>query len=92
MEYLIRFVHVHESFRKAEIEALAELRGVDLEFVQYQSYVGPTAELSYFLDSHSVSVSFLHCQSCLRGSGSALDLEIHPGACHLRALGQRRGL
>ncbi|KAF2204616.1 tRNA guanosine-2'-O-methyltransferase [Delitschia confertaspora ATCC 74209] len=34
--YLVRFVQMHESFRKAELEALAELAGVEIEFVSYQ--------------------------------------------------------
>jgi tRNA (guanine10-N2)-methyltransferase len=34
-EYLIRLVQVHESFRKAEIEALAEVTGVTVEIVKY---------------------------------------------------------
>ncbi|EOD52086.1 putative rna methylase protein [Neofusicoccum parvum UCRNP2] len=34
-EYLIRCVQVHESFRRAELESLATLAGVDLEFVSY---------------------------------------------------------
>ncbi|KAK7528833.1 RNA methylase family protein [Phyllosticta citriasiana] len=37
MEYLIRLVQVHESFRKAELEALATLAGLSpLEFVFYE--------------------------------------------------------
>jgi tRNA (guanine10-N2)-methyltransferase len=39
MEYVIRFAQVHESFRRAEIEALATLAGVDVEFVWYDNYV-----------------------------------------------------
>ncbi|MCJ1269221.1 hypothetical protein MMC22_009110 [Lobaria immixta] len=35
MEYLIRFVQVHESFRKPEVEALAALANVDVEFLDY---------------------------------------------------------
>ncbi|PGH18553.1 hypothetical protein AJ79_00332 [Helicocarpus griseus UAMH5409] len=35
MEYLIRFVQVHESFRKSEIEALATLVGTNVEFLTY---------------------------------------------------------
>ncbi|KAK8156799.1 tRNA guanosine-2'-O-methyltransferase TRM11 [Phyllosticta citribraziliensis] len=37
MEYLVRLVQVHESFRKAELEALATLAGLPpLEFVFYE--------------------------------------------------------
>ena len=35
MEYLVRFSQSHESFRIAEIEALASLEGVELEVVSY---------------------------------------------------------
>ncbi|RAK74166.1 SIR2-domain-containing protein, partial [Aspergillus fijiensis CBS 313.89] len=38
MEYLIRFAQVHESFRQPEIQALADLAGIDLEFVYYDKY------------------------------------------------------
>jgi hypothetical protein len=37
--YLIRLVQVHESFRKPELEALALLGGVKLEFVEYSPNV-----------------------------------------------------
>lgn len=39
MEYLIRFVQIHESFRKAEIEALAVLADVKVEFISYDDNV-----------------------------------------------------
>ena len=39
MEYLIRFVQLHESFRKAEILALAELADVNVEVLIYSEYV-----------------------------------------------------
>jgi tRNA G10 N-methylase Trm11 len=35
MEYMIRFTQVHESFRLAEIKALAVLEGIALELVSY---------------------------------------------------------
>lgn len=35
MDYLIRLVQVHESFRVAELEALAALAEVKIEFVSY---------------------------------------------------------
>lgn len=34
-EYLVRLVQVHESFRKAELEALAELAGIEMEIILY---------------------------------------------------------
>lgn len=38
-EYLVRLVQVHESFRKAELEALAELTGVEMEIILYSENV-----------------------------------------------------
>jgi len=39
MKYLVRLVHVHETFRKPELEALAVLANVELEFVYYSDDV-----------------------------------------------------
>jgi len=39
MEYMIRFTQVHETFRLAEIEALAVLEGIDLTVVSYKQDV-----------------------------------------------------
>ncbi len=39
MEYLVRFVQMHESFRKAELEASADLYGINMEFLNYSQYV-----------------------------------------------------
>lgn len=39
MEYLVRFAQVHESFRKAELEALADLSGICVDFLDYSQYV-----------------------------------------------------
>lgn len=52
MEYLIRFVQVHESFRKPEVEALAALAKVDIEFLDYSECV-----CSSFLHRSTVTVS-----------------------------------
>jgi tRNA G10 N-methylase Trm11 len=38
--YLIRLAQAHESFRKVELQALAELAGVELEFIKYEENVG----------------------------------------------------
>ncbi|EED24268.1 RNA methylase family UPF0020 protein [Talaromyces stipitatus ATCC 10500] len=38
MECVIRFAQSHETFRQAEIEALATLAGVDVEFIHYDKY------------------------------------------------------
>jgi len=39
MEYLVRFVQVHESFRRSELEALAVLADVNVEVLFYSEYV-----------------------------------------------------
>ncbi len=39
MDFLIRFVQIHESFRKPEIEALATLSEVNVEFLFYNECV-----------------------------------------------------
>lgn len=38
-DYLVRLVQVHESFRKAELLAVAEIAGVDIEIVEYNDAV-----------------------------------------------------
>lgn len=40
MEYLIRFVQMHETFRKPETEALAEIVGLRIEWISYSENVG----------------------------------------------------
>lgn len=35
MDYLIRFVQWHETFRKPEINALADLNQLDIEWISY---------------------------------------------------------
>ena len=39
MDFLIRFVQVHESFRRPEIQALAVLANVNVEFLSYSENV-----------------------------------------------------
>lgn len=39
MEFLVRLAHCHFSFRQPELEALASLFDVDLEFVYYSDEV-----------------------------------------------------
>ncbi|KAI4253942.1 MAG: hypothetical protein LQ352_003391 [Teloschistes flavicans] len=38
MEYLIRFAQIHESFRRVELEALADLLHIDIAFLAYNQY------------------------------------------------------
>ncbi|RDL42284.1 tRNA guanosine-2'-O-methyltransferase [Venustampulla echinocandica] len=47
MEYMIRFTHVHETFRLPEIQALAVLEGIDLEVSSYNSDVREYSPLDY---------------------------------------------
>lgn len=39
MDFLIRFVQVHEQFRQAEIEALGAIAGVLVEVISYSNKV-----------------------------------------------------
>ena len=39
MDYLVRFAQVHESFRKPELQALADLHNISIEFLDYSQYV-----------------------------------------------------
>lgn len=50
MEYLIRFVQIHETFRKPEIEALAILANVKVEFLSYSENVRAEIDSLYSLD------------------------------------------
>lgn len=40
MEYLIRFIQMHETFRKPETDSLADLNGFKLEWLLYSDDVG----------------------------------------------------
>jgi hypothetical protein len=40
MECIVRFTHIHESFRVPELEALAGLVGASLEILSYDESVG----------------------------------------------------
>lgn len=68
MEYLVRFSQSHESFRLAEIQALAALESIELEIVSYITDVGDP--LSFFFLSFYVSRSHfavaLLCHPCRR--------------------------
>lgn len=39
MDFLIKFAQIHESFRKAEIESLAVVEGLDLVILEYDTDV-----------------------------------------------------
>jgi len=38
-KYLVRFVQMHESFRSAELQALAEVAGLEMEILKYDEDV-----------------------------------------------------
>jgi tRNA G10 N-methylase Trm11 len=38
--YLVRLAQAHESFRKVELRALADLAGITLDFLKYDEDVG----------------------------------------------------
>lgn len=67
MDYLIRQVQVHESFRKPEIEALATLAEVNVNFQDYCKYVRLTPVCTFKKASlNSVSAYPLLFQIFLR--------------------------
>lgn len=39
MEFFIRFAQIHESFRRPELEAIADLLGIELVWVEYSEDV-----------------------------------------------------
>lgn len=57
MEYMIRFMQCHETFRIAEIQALAVLEKIDLEILSYSLDVSTytfrvQASLAHYISSH----------------------------------------
>jgi tRNA G10 N-methylase Trm11 len=57
MKYLVRFAQMHESFRQAETDSLAELNGVQLEWVSYSD------EVCLFSGRHACVPSHVYCCS-----------------------------
>ena len=47
LEYLIKFAQVHETFRRAEIEALAIVENISLTVVDYNNEVGSNRLLPF---------------------------------------------
>jgi tRNA (guanine10-N2)-methyltransferase len=41
MEFLIRFIQMHESFRKPETDAIADLLGLEIDWIRYAEDVRP---------------------------------------------------
>ncbi|KJZ73263.1 hypothetical protein HIM_07267 [Hirsutella minnesotensis 3608] len=79
MDFLIKFAQTHESFRRAEIEALAVIEGVDLQVIQYTNECPfcivrvPSIEDAQRLVRRSILAQSIHE---LWGSGASLD-ELH---------------
>jgi tRNA (guanine10-N2)-methyltransferase len=46
MDFLIKFAQAHESFRVAEIEALALVEGLDMKIIEYSEDVRPPTNVS----------------------------------------------
>lgn len=62
MEFLIRFVQIHETFRKPEIEALAVVEDVHVNFLSYLESVSLSASsmnIKKDFSSHLASNLFL---------------------------------
>lgn len=48
MEYLVRFAQMHENFRKPEIDALAQLAGLHLQWIFYSDDVSRCSSALYY--------------------------------------------
>lgn len=66
-DYLVRLAQFHESFRKAELQALAEIAGVPLEIIKYDEdvcrsklpgYLGISLQFWITLDQQKFVVIF----------------------------------
>ena len=55
----MRFVQSHESFRKPELDALAVLEGIDLEWVVYGQYVRSDPWDSFASRAHLIPQDFI---------------------------------
>lgn len=83
MDFLIKFAQTHESFRLAEIEALAVVEGVDLTVVDYSDQVRllPCC-LPLHPESNVATVTpMLRSTSVCRGS-SETDQTVGAGPIH----------
>ncbi|KAL9609895.1 MAG: hypothetical protein Q9167_005366 [Letrouitia subvulpina] len=81
MEYLVRFVQVHETFRRPELEALADLAGINVEFVDYSKL--PNEAVARALISRSILAKGIYE---LWGTGATykeLHIDIHQRTSHL---------
>ncbi|KAL8933255.1 MAG: hypothetical protein Q9211_005884, partial [Gyalolechia sp. 1 TL-2023] len=84
MDYLIRFAQVHESFRKPELQALADLFRIEVKFLEYSQYSPhciirlPNEQAARTLVSRSILSKNVYE---LWGSGSTYD-ELHQDITH----------
>jgi tRNA G10 N-methylase Trm11 len=82
MEYVIRFTQSHETFRLAEIEALAVLEGIEIEILSYSLNVSTSPVRRPLLLTMS-QVTILLCKIALGGSGYQAGQKKHSGQVHL---------
>ena len=88
MEYMVRFAQSHETFRLAEIEALAVLEGIKLEVLSYSLTVS-TPSTHYPLMLTTSQVAILHSQTAIRRSRHQASKEKYFGQIRLRGVGHR---
>ncbi|MCJ1383127.1 hypothetical protein MMC17_006240 [Xylographa soralifera] len=87
--YLIRLAQVHPSFRKPELEALALLTGVKLEFVEYSEYSPycivriPTISAAATLLTRSILSKAIYHLWASAPTYNALHSIIRIQSCHL---------
>jgi tRNA G10 N-methylase Trm11 len=62
MKFLIKFAQTHETFRVAEIEALAVIEGLDLTILHYDLEVS----LAPLFHLHGISNRLLDAHMCRR--------------------------
>jgi tRNA G10 N-methylase Trm11 len=60
-QYLVRLAQAHESFRKVELQALADIAGVPLQFVKYEEDVSLICLSVSESPASTLSVASLHC-------------------------------
>jgi tRNA G10 N-methylase Trm11 len=64
MEYMIRFTQVHETFRLAEIKALAVFECIDLEVLSYSPSVSASS-LTVRIFYSQIQVPILLCETII---------------------------
>lgn len=84
-DYLVRLVQVHESFRKAELLAVAEIAGVEIEIVEYDDAVSdiilhfnPVTQLRTLRLTYLVTVLHNSCTIRYRRSQSYFPMHSIP--------------